>query len=137
MFKTAINHRLNAKKGCTQTVKKGCILFAFLYAYFFNLYAYFLGPVLGMSRLAIDLPRRFLFQHFVPTFANILRYHCYHSCYHLLSFRLAIVSILASSIFTSVFIATVVNRTTVSINTLVAITYVTVTTLIIFAGTAL
>ena len=47
MFKTAINHRLNAKKGCTQTVKKGCILFAFLYAYFFNLYAYFFGLFQG------------------------------------------------------------------------------------------
>lgn len=101
--------------------------------------------IIDASRLSIKLPKYFYFsilcQHFstillqqFPTFYVTI---CYHSCYHLLSFRLAIVSILASSIFTSVFIATVVNRTTVSINTLVAITYVTVTTLVIFAGTAL
>ena len=98
MFKTAINHRLNAKKGCTQTVKKGCILFAFLYAYFFQfvciLFWLILGMIIATSRLSIKLPRCFLFQHlsafcanicqrfistflnnFTPTIPNILRYH--------------------------------------------------------------
>lgn len=112
----------NHKKGCTPFCIFVCILFQFVRVLFWLI----LGMIIDVSRLSIKLPKCFYFsiyQHFVSTFANVSSQHfstillqqfptfyvtiCYHSCYHLLSFRLAIVSIL-SGYFTSVFIDTVV-----------------------------
>ena len=110
----------NHKKGCTPFCIFVCILFSICTRTFQGLFQGCLGqPLTYLGAFYFSI-----YQHFVPTFANVSSQHfstillqqfptfyvtiCYHSCYHLLSFRLAIVSIPAGY-FTSVFIDTVVS----------------------------